>query len=81
MKHLTVTMLILVCLAPNYLSAAESPPPVETPQATEPQSAPADDKDKTIQKQSQTNKRGGDDVFNPSEEISEDYAVSFPVDI
>lgn len=29
----------------------------------------------------QTRRKKGQDVFTPSEEISEDFAVSFPVDI
>ena len=61
---------------------------VSAEQAKEPEPKKATSSEQ-VQEQTQTsspvakkkrNKRD-DDVFNPSEEISEDYAVSFPVDI
>ena len=41
----------------------------------------ADKPGKTLKADKTVRRKKDDDVFNPSEEISEDYAVSFPVDI
>lgn len=49
--------------------------PVTTSRQTQPQAQP-----KTIGPKAEIKSKAGD-VFKPSEEISEDYAVPFPVDI
>ena len=49
-----------------------------SPQPSE-QTSAADSATNTIK--SKSSDRRNDDIFRPSEEISEDFAVSFPVDI
>ena len=62
--------------------AAEEPPEAaaEKPSSS-PVEARAEPPGKTEDADKGGDKKRGGDIFQPSEEISEDFAVSFPVDI
>lgn len=69
--------------APIDEQAIEEPTTAQgTPQPSKPSSEQAtatDSVTRTIKSKSKN--KQNDDIFRPSEEISEDFAVSFPVDI
>lgn len=79
-RKLLLALVPLALLAQTPLSAAESAETEDTassPTTTAPSAEKSNqDDDAVIKKQ----KKQGD-IFIPSEEISEDFAVSFPVDI
>ena len=82
MNHrLTITLCLLVsALGAPYASGAEA----EAAPAAEDRSSQADTETTTPSADDDaagTRPEGTGDVFLPSEEISEDFAVSFPVDI
>jgi hypothetical protein len=66
-----------LALPPFALAAEAEPEPPPAPQAE--QENQTDAPEPPPPKQSKSPKRG--DIFLPSEEISEDFAVSFPADI
>lgn len=75
--------LLLSCAAP-LLSAAEQDNSAGDSQAQSNNTQPGDkDPQATADKKRKTESPRGSDqeIFRPSEEISEDFAVSFPVDI
>ncbi len=89
---ITGVLVSLLLIPVSTLSAEEENPATEvateeTTSETAPETAPETKREqtrtngKTLQKTAEPKGRKGDDVFNPSEEISEDFAVSFPVDI
>jgi hypothetical protein len=73
-----ITLAVLLCglLAGSTLCAQEAAPAAEAPAEKAPAKESAD-------QDSPAESRDGPspDVFIPTEEISEDFAVSFPVDI
>jgi hypothetical protein len=84
MRIIFALSIILLCsLHAHAEDAKPAAKPAEDKQSTEPtnddankQAIKADAATSTIKKGKQN-----DDIFRPSEEISEDFAVSFPVDI
>jgi len=71
MKHrLTIGLLITLVLAPAVTTAAE-------PDAVEPTA----DQEEQDSAKTPTKPSTSPDIFIPTEEISEDFAVPFPVDI
>ncbi|MEJ2088475.1 MAG: hypothetical protein P8Y69_08400 [Gammaproteobacteria bacterium] len=81
----TLWLITLLWLAPGVVlaEAADGSSPAEEtaaePAAAEPATKPATDKDDETAKEEGVGHSA--DVFIPTEEISEDFAVSFPVDI
>jgi hypothetical protein len=82
-------ILMLTCVAPISSLAADdkSPTEINAPIST-PTSAPAEEKAQTINPENKqappqqpTQKSKNASRFKPSETISEDYSVPFPVDI
>ncbi len=88
---LAMALSILVCiplaLAPAHAAEAPPEPADERQQKKTDEPANAQDSERTGETETfpansnRTKQRNGAEVFIPSEEISEDFAVSFPVDI
>ena len=70
--------LLLSALAAGALAASETPPATPTPEKAE-DAAPAPKEDETSNDEDETPEAA--EVFVPTEAISEDIAVPFPVDI
>jgi hypothetical protein len=80
MRIIFALSIILLC---SLHAHAEDAKPAEDKQSTEPTNDDANKQASKADAATSTIKKGkqNDDIFRPSEEISEDFAVSFPVDI
>ncbi|MEM7100315.1 MAG: hypothetical protein AAF541_18760 [Pseudomonadota bacterium] len=80
---LTIVTSVLVIGAPvTYAQSEDNPDLIEHAEGKEAEGKKEQpDSEKTLKAPGKDRKKRGEDVFNPSEEISEDFAVSFPVDI
>lgn len=78
LKHILLSALLLLPFISLNLAAQEAPPESSQDEAagTAPREKAAD-----AEKTEQAAKPESPDTFEPSEEISEDLSVSFPVDI
>jgi hypothetical protein len=78
LKHILLSALLLLSFISLNLAAQEVPPEPNQDKAvdTVPREEAAD-----AEKKEQAAKPESPDTFEPSEEISEDLSVSFPVDI
>ena len=85
MKIKTISFILLLCFSIEFLSAEnEAPNPEPNQKSSEviEENVSGNQKPKTEIKLAQQNrKRKNEDTIIPSEQISEDFAVAFPVDI
>lgn len=86
MKHISRTLLLLMSIACIHVFAAEDQPPAEPETETAEQTEQSTSEDASTEVRPDTDLRArtlGEAFknFTPSEEISADNAVSFPVDI
>ena len=85
MKIKTISFILLLCFSIGFLSAENEDPNQEPNQKSSEvieENVSGNQKPKTEIKSAQkTRKRENEDTIIPSEQISEDFAVAFPVDI
>ncbi len=74
-----LVMSAMVLLASSVIAAEGEPAP--QPEADESKASTEDAEATRAENKAQKNKSKDKEIFIPSEEISEDFAVSFPVDI
>ena len=74
LKHLITAWLIGLCATAAIAEEAKSS------DKTDESKKPTETRERPVADDGKRSRRPGD-VFKPSEEISEDFAVSFPVDI
>ena len=80
MNYKLLSALLLALSSLGSVIAAESEPAPEEESVQE-QPAPGVQSTTSAGAPTKKAKKEGGDIFQPSEEISEDFAVSFPVDI
>ena len=79
MNKICTFMVVLALCTYSYAAEEQTSEPVDAGNEASDAEKAAQIENAPVQKKPASKR--GDDIFNPSEDISEDFAVSFPVDI